>query len=301
MTYMLKEGMRPQVVCRAVREIKEGQEVRHSYVDLSFTTKMRLSSLSNSYGFTCQCNRCFDIPEASSEDLNDLKTLLREHINNPLLLKSLLDARSEMSASQWQQVTEELQNELSGGTIATECIEIESIADVSKHTQARLMEHLLRKDGDDESDVHIYRGLVEKSLETYTDLGPYHIINHSIRGHQLSELLLRFQLTYADKEMSYSEDSEGFEDYKKVVDLLISLCESIVSYLLVTFTGSGVVNHPLLALQLCTLGDMYLYKEDEGKAMQCFEWVLVIQQVVGSEGDMLSESASQRIQDSRVL
>ena len=48
------------VTIRTIRDVREGEELTHSYIDLCQTTEERREILQAEYGFKCDCERCTD-------------------------------------------------------------------------------------------------------------------------------------------------------------------------------------------------------------------------------------------------
>ena len=48
----------PILVIVACRDVMAGEELRHSYVDLSLDTEARRARLFDTHGFVCECERC---------------------------------------------------------------------------------------------------------------------------------------------------------------------------------------------------------------------------------------------------
>ena len=48
----------PILVIVACRDVMAGDELRHSYVDLSLDTEARRARLFDTHGFVCECERC---------------------------------------------------------------------------------------------------------------------------------------------------------------------------------------------------------------------------------------------------
>lgn len=77
----------PTVQIVALRDISMGEELAHSYTDVTASTTMRREKLRKIYGFNCECERCAraDLkerlfnPKASEDSDNDGKKYDKEH------------------------------------------------------------------------------------------------------------------------------------------------------------------------------------------------------------------------------
>lgn len=58
LTYIFEEGKAPMQVVRAMVDIREGDELAHSYVELAFPAWQRKEQLRANYGFDCECKLC---------------------------------------------------------------------------------------------------------------------------------------------------------------------------------------------------------------------------------------------------
>mmetsp|Transcript_7547 Transcript_7547/g.13299 ORF Transcript_7547/g.13299 Transcript_7547/m.13299 type:complete len:407 (-) Transcript_7547:926-2146(-) len=209
----------------ACRDIAFGEELTHSYVDLALSTQERHARLLNTHGFVCDCMRC-----TRGGCWMELPKKREEWELWPLL--------SEFQALGMDSVSHEKHNlvKVDLDDAMTEChglsdSELASIIQQSRIFQERSTQSMV--EGDALGELHY----IEQAAGLFTMksgkwVSPFHGQLYSIRCAYLSTLLANGQIDQAVKQ-----------------------CEHIVSFLGVAF--SNLQNHPLLGLQLYTLGDLY--------------------------------------------
>lgn len=218
----------------ACKDIEEGEELTHSYVDLALPTSERRSRLRLAHGFDCICTRCNNkcfvrVPEDVTESV---LWPLRQKMAPPQTGDYLIDMP--------------LDDAITG---KTDIISSTSYNEIIQQSQCFLEEatHCMLE-GDSSGEIAALR----KAVDLFKDhgLSPFNFKLYSIRCSYLSALLA-------------NGDVHG----------AVEQCEHIVSFLAVAF--SHVQNHPLLGLQLFTLGDLYsaggntYFRE---KRLMCYTW-----------------------------
>eukprot|EP00984_Skeletonema_dohrnii_P011210 scaffold4458_cov189-Skeletonema_dohrnii-CCMP3373.AAC.5 len=208
----------------ACRDIVKGEELTHSYVDLMLSTKERQGRLWKTHGFTCECKRCVEreivIPLPQDRTLWEKWPL--EH-----RLRAIDQGERHGQDNLVSIDLETALNQCSLGerdrAAILDCVELLT----GKAHQSMLCD-------DVEEELNCLRSAV--NLWTDKDIDwwwtPFNLSLYSARSQYFTALLAN-------------------QEIEEAVDQL----EFIVSTLLVAF--SHVQNHPLLGLQLFTLGDLY--------------------------------------------
>lgn len=214
----------------ACKDIIAGEEMCHSYVDLALTTKARQSRLFETHGFICDCKRCvvggcsIDLPTNRGDwDLWPLRNGLRTNGEDAFVGDSECPPLINI-------------------LLDDAMIAINGYSESELHTlnhQTDVLRHKARQSmiGDDTAGELQH---LKDAIEIYSNkrndrkwLSPFLFELYSLRCECLSALL-----------------ANG-----RILDAL-EQCEHIVSFLVVAFSHVGC--HPLLGLQLFTLGDLYL-------------------------------------------
>jgi len=210
----------------ACRDIIEGEELTHSYVDLALPTSERRSRLLQTHGFKCDCARC------NNECFLKLPELMSQWVLWPLhqKLETLQAAKSSMKKD-WPAVIDTTLDDAIFGRINIEHNNAyKSLIQQSQYFHQQATNCMI--DGDVAGELKNLKGAIALFEQYEPDISPFNYKLYSIRCSYLSALLASGNVHGALKE-----------------------CEHIVSFLAVVF--SHVKNHPLLGLQLYTLGDLY--------------------------------------------
>ena len=267
--YKLHSSSTPPILqIVACRDILLGQELCHSYVDLALTTHERQTRLLDTHGFECECKRCtkngclVKLPENRNEwDLWPLRNGLQTHGGEHSLDKKMLMSEIDLDDAM------------------TGCrgLSQSELAQINHHSQA--LQHKASQAmvvGDADGELHYFK----EAIELYRPregskvwFSPFYSQLYTLRGSYLSALLASGNIHGAVHE-----------------------CEHIVSFLVVAF--SHVQNHPLLGLQLYTLGDLYsaaadMEEEEDGterrsnmkKAKLAYTWAKDVMKVSHGEND----------------
>mmetsp|Transcript_17322 Transcript_17322/g.31451 ORF Transcript_17322/g.31451 Transcript_17322/m.31451 type:complete len:406 (-) Transcript_17322:24-1241(-) len=211
----------------ACRDIAFGEELSHSYVDLALCTQERQTRLLDTHGFLCECIRCkkggclIELPKKREEwELWPLKKEFEAQEGNNI-------CRPKPNL-----VKVDLDDAMAG------CHGLNETEQAHIIQQSRILQEKANQfmvEGDACGELHH----LQKAIELYTTrsgggkwLSPFYGQLYSVRCSYLSALLANGQIHQA-----------------------VEQCEHIVSFLAVAF--SHVQNHPLMGLQLYTLGDLY--------------------------------------------
>mmetsp|Transcript_27072 Transcript_27072/g.58034 ORF Transcript_27072/g.58034 Transcript_27072/m.58034 type:complete len:653 (-) Transcript_27072:2371-4329(-) len=215
----------------ACRDICAGEELCHSYVDLALCTQERQTRLLDTHGFLCECIRCkkggclIELPKNREEwELWPLTSGYLAHgggndVDKKNRCFEKVDIDDAISSTGCRQLND---------------LEMEHINQQSHILQRKANQSMVEGDAAGE----LYN--LQKAIELYTTRGnggrkrlsPFYGQLYSVRCSYLSALLANGHILQA-----------------------IEQCEHIVSFLALVF--SHVQNHPLLGLQLYTLGDLY--------------------------------------------
>ena len=252
----------------ACRDIKAGDELTHSYVDLALPTPERQSRLLQTHGFECRCKRCLD--ECSIQlprSIGDWKLWSLEQ-----KMKSLQRNSEQSIAREGSVVVVSLDKAVSGQGNLQNSMEYKHLIQQSKYLQEQATHCML--EGDSEGELtHLHRA-IELFQGCGNGISPFHFQLYSIRCAYLSALL-----------------ASG--DYLGAVDQ----CEHIVSFLAVAF--SHVQNHPLLGLQLYTLGDLYTAAGNssdlKAKAQLAYTWAKDVMAITHGRHNFMVRSLEENI------
>jgi len=239
----------------ACKDIQKGEELTHSYVDLALPTSERRSRLRLAHGFDCNCTRCSN------------GCFLR--LPDDVTKWALWPLRQKMAPPQTSDylVDVPLDDAITGKMNITSSTSYNDIIQQSRYFQEEAANCMLEGDTSGETSC------LQKAIDLFKDLGhglsPFNFKLYSIRCSYLSALLANGDIHGA-----------------------VEQCEHVVSFLAVAF--SHVQNHPLLGLQLFTLGDLYSAAADMGttnfreKALLSYTWARDIMLIThGSTNSMV--------------
>lgn len=209
----------------ACRDIAKGEELTHSYVDLMLSTKERQTRLLKTHGFTCDCRRCAKGEFAVL--LPQDRTLWGKW---PLEHKLRVIGQEERDGQANNLVRIDLETALNECSLGTR--DREAILNCMELLTDKSSQNMLSDDVEGElgclwSAVNLWE---DKDIDWWWT--PFNLPLYSARSRYFTALLANQKI-------------------EEAVDQL----EFIVSTLIVAF--SHVQNHPLLGLQLFTLGDLY--------------------------------------------
>ncbi|KAL3795466.1 hypothetical protein HJC23_000824 [Cyclotella cryptica] len=220
----------------ACRDIRKGDELTHSYVDLALPTPERQSRLLQTHGFECRCKRCSN--ECSlqlPESMGDWKLWpLEQKIKSWTLTTLKRDDEKET-------INIVLDSALTGRNNLESSTEYNNLIQRSRKFQEQATHCML--EGDSSGELWNLHKAIELFEAFGREISPFHFQLYSIRCSYLSALLANGDIPQAAEQ-----------------------CEHIVSFLVVAF--SHIQNHPLLGLQLYTLGDLYNATADCGETFQ---------------------------------
>lgn len=213
----------------ACRDIVKGEELTHSYVDLMLSTKERQARLLKTHGFTCECKRCVEGEYVVS--LPQDRTLWEKW---PLEHRLRVIDQGEGHGEDNHLVSIDLETALNQCDLGER--DRAAIVDCADFLSGQAQQSMLRDDVEEELStlrdaINLWK---DKDIDWWWT--PFNLPLYSSRSQYFTALLANQEITEA-------------------VDQL----EFIVSTLIVAF--SHVQHHPLLGLQLFTLGDLYAYME----------------------------------------
>jgi SET and MYND domain-containing protein len=225
----------------AARNITEGEELTHSYVELVAPTQTRQERLKEIYGFTCDCPRCQQSGDDSSSQIslpinylelpfNDLVEYILDHYNPTTGDEK---TKAAIPAAQVRVSIEDLLQPLSSSSEKNR----QMIQQVSMLQQQA---NLAMSNDDLEQELNLLSEAIRLLEMSETDDDdssnkniPYFSLQlYQVRCQRLSSWIVAEQ------------PEKALED-----------CRHIVAVLCVALKTTP--NHPLLGLQLFTLGDLY--------------------------------------------
>ena len=251
----------------ACRDIDIGEELCHSYVDLALCTEERQNRLLDTHGFVCACKRCKK-GECTVELPQNMKDWSLWPLENGLTHGENCVHRANIGL----RTAVDLDDALTG------CKRLSEADQARIHQQSSMMHEQANQcmvHGDSTGELHYLREAIKMYTTRNSDGGllfsPFYGQLYSLRCSYLSALLANGEIQQALKQ-----------------------CEHIVSFLAVAY--SHVQNHPLLGLQLYTLGDLYSAaatleesSRDEvfltRKAKQAYDWAKRVMLVTHGAND----------------
>lgn len=238
----------------ALRNIEAGEELWHSYVDLVSAT--RQEQLQQLHGFTCQCTRCCGKIKISVSPSLNTDDAFYESVVQHQRQQSLLGTNEGTLDCQVDRVTLPIDDALDYTILPDD----QSASDTGLLSLGReLMQQAqlhMRND-----DYEAERITLERAVNILKQMGrPFSRDLYQARGMYLSSLLIAAS---AAEEQEYLQQEAG------------RVCRAMVAFLAIALPP----NHPLLGLQLYTLGD--LTQSDD-----MHEWALRVLRVShGSQHD----------------
>jgi hypothetical protein len=266
----------PILEIAACRDIKPGEELTHSYVELVQPIDIRRDRLRSSYGFHCECDRC-TLEKGERPTLSEKETDLLQ-LQEPSLIRKWLDFFNPISTS------------------TTTTPDICNPVRVVKSSDSKLLRQMI-----DQS-----RSMSKQCMTMDNLQGELECLSNAV--HLLCQLL-----EYEHQEhngASLSSKKVSLELYQLRGELLgiqivaghteqaVMNCEYMVAFLASTLCSPnvGCHNHPILGLQLFTLGDLYQAMESEDDhtinhemTLNTFSWAREILSVShGEHSNMMS-------------
>lgn len=158
----------------ACRDIKEGEELTHSYVDLALTTLERKSRLLKTHGFECNCARCN----------NECIIKLPDNVND----WALWPLKQKMGAAQDCTLTDiEIDAAMTGLGVVDTRAEYENIVQQSNHFQDQATHCML--EGDSTGELYHLQRAIDLFKSSKNGLSPFNFNLYSVRCSYLSALL----------------------------------------------------------------------------------------------------------------
>mmetsp|Transcript_13793 Transcript_13793/g.25665 ORF Transcript_13793/g.25665 Transcript_13793/m.25665 type:complete len:574 (-) Transcript_13793:449-2170(-) len=247
--YSLSRCSPPCLAVVALPELYAGLELTHSYVDLAQPTAGRQTKLNETYGFFCTCNRCLDAGHGKMSGANCAQVSQEfsksGSIEETLQLSLSVECNSLYGKLSEQQhatlVTLNVEKELCAfrvcdGEAAT------AITEAARWQREAAMAGLA---DDAVAGAREEVRCLEHALAVLLGAcGPFHFEVYKVHGQLMSASLMT-------------------GDYPRA----LRYCFLIVGYLRLVF--SDVPQHPLLGLQLYTLGD--ILTTQPGKAAEALQ------------------------------
>ena len=210
----------------ACMPIAKGEELTHSYVDLMLSTKERQARLLKTHGFTCECKRCVEgeylLPLPRDRLLWD-KWPLEHRLR--VIDQGTCHVEDNLVKIDLETALNQCNQERDRAAIL-DCMELLT----GKAHQSMLCDDVEEELNCLRSAVNLWK---DKDIDRWWT--PFNLPLYSIRSQYFTALLAN-----------------------QKIDEAVDQLEFIVSTLIVAF--SHVQNHPLLGLQLFTLGDLYAYR-----------------------------------------
>jgi hypothetical protein len=260
----------------ACKDICAGDELCHSYMDLTLPTEVRRSRLQEIHRFGCECTRC-----AASGCLVQLPNNGEDWASWPLICGLRANGGFDNDEKSVSLINVEIDDAIS-------CCRGLSEEEQSRiHQQSELLQQKATHAMIDDDALNELRHL-KKAISLYNVKGntcwsPFHHKLYAVRSLYLTSLL-----------------GCGGE-----IEDSIEQCEHIVSY--IALVTSHMEGHPLLGLQLFTLGDLYVRAIDKFesaglptlhyklKARAAFRWAKKVVAVSHGQDDPLFMNLKENI------
>eukprot|EP01034_Spumella_vulgaris_P022297 gene22297-28413_t len=250
----------------ALRDIGAGEELCHSYCDCTFPRALRQHNLRSTFGFDCHCELCSTSSSPHEHVLSGLRNAhdLSSRSPSPVAIRdffrSLGHARPLLNTDVWLLESACEQNEYSDALqqAGALCREAQMI-DLSSEDHISGEKEKEEKEKEEKKATRLLESAVTLMQRV---CGPFHMELYQMRG-----MLMTSYLTAGN-----------------ITDALIQ-CKYIVSFLCVAL--NHLPHHPLLGLQLFTLGDLATHCEDTQLASDAYLWASEILTVShGPESEM---------------
>jgi len=259
-----REGTTMEIV--TLRPIEAGEELTHSYVDLMKYTEQRSLELRNVHGFQCQCKRCKGEITVSLPELHQSSKLHRSTASIADLYKWIVDRSNPYVDS--------------SSVLSSEVVDLEVEAAMKVYNKPdRIIDELDQQAQAFRcaADYHRANDDVEQEASALGQLvcllekacyAPLSMELYQARGDYLSSLLLTGNLSEARRQ-----------------------CTAIVAVLCLVFPSY----HPLIGLQLFTLGDLEgACGDDLQKQQNIYKWARDVLRVShGTQHDLVQHLDAQ--------
>lgn len=231
--YRFRSQAKPVLEIAVCRDVEKGEELTHSYIELLESKSVRQDHLASSYGFTCNCLRCAFEHQANEPSLTFRDIISTQQLQEPETVRDWLEYYNPLGAK-----TIPLEMLVSKKTILSDGadpIQLKQAVEGYRYEskQGFISDNLHVELVAQSNIVHAFRQLllVEQDKEQNTSLELY-----KARGDYLGTLIIANKI----------EDA-------------ITECEYVVLYLASMLSNENINchNHPILGLQLFTLGDLY--------------------------------------------
>eukprot|EP00980_Cylindrotheca_fusiformis_P000155 scaffold24_cov128-Cylindrotheca_fusiformis.AAC.28 len=264
----------------AHRDIQQGEELTHSYVELVQPIGVRQEKLLSNYGFKCECDRCTIEHGARSSWSDDGMDLLQ--LQEPNIIRQWLDYFDPNNSNTTSKPSSSYQPR--------------SI-DTSSTTSLRHAIDQSRKQAKQCMAMDDLQGELD-SLSNASNL----LCQLLAREHQRQSTSGGTQSSTDNVNVELYEvrgELLGVQIVASQLDQALETCECMVAFLASIFCSARVAcpNHPILGLQLFTLGDLYQAKaseQDKGsfldyeaRAQQSFLWARTVLSVSHSENSKM--------------
>jgi hypothetical protein len=275
------QGQPPLLQCIALSDLKAGEELTHCYVDSTLPTTER--SLKASYGFDCQCERCNSAVRSNlftNVNVNvDATTVIRNElcnindVNNAyndnkkntdtnekddvVKLYEYLQQFDLQEKATMQAVVDNLQSppeldlevDLVLDTILKDIDDSSSIGTAGPMTFKDLLQHFCIDTNTTSSKICILVRVIENICST----PPFEYVQYSKSLYEWKSIAFTNLMTATTATLSDRErDQLGNAETR--MRTLRSLCSSLCCYQMLTLRVFDF--HPLLGLQLATLGQL---------------------------------------------
>eukprot|EP00529_Nitzschia_sp_RCC80_P011190 CAMPEP_0113464094 /NCGR_PEP_ID=MMETSP0014_2-20120614/13015_1 /TAXON_ID=2857 /ORGANISM="Nitzschia sp." /LENGTH=638 /DNA_ID=CAMNT_0000356147 /DNA_START=20 /DNA_END=1936 /DNA_ORIENTATION=- /assembly_acc=CAM_ASM_000159 len=237
----------------AVRDIHTGEELTHSYVELVAPTIKRQDHLQNIHGFHCSCSSCqrktrITLP-TDYKDRDNLTSWILDRYNPYFVSTTASETDTADDVGLIQVPLDELiQPSFIDQTILARASMLQQQANIAMSNDDVLMELECLANA---------QKLLEQRSETFTH---FSIDVYRILGQRLSSLIAA----------RHSLPEEETTILTKLSKDTLDVCCKIVAIQCLAL--HKVPNHPLLGLQLFTLGDLYEENGYDDKASSIFKW-----------------------------
>jgi hypothetical protein len=236
--YRFTPGCAPTVYCIALRNLKVGEELTHCYIDATLPTQRR--DLRAGYGFDCTCKRCVagNTMTVTSVPLNidHLVQALRNAAHSPVAVRDILGRIPPSERDVLQYVVDSLQSRGTKPTDPTMTRAVLGLQVIAAETK-RICYSSEDVPSMKELDTVVVK--FSRALDEMSTVMPFNAQAYEAKA-QMFTMLLPY---------SVQEPPEA-----DIAMLTVRLCAEMCSYL--TLTLHSFHFHPLLALQLATLGQL---------------------------------------------
>ena len=257
------DGKTPIMEIVAARDIAEGEELTHSYVELVSPKETRGKSLKEIFGFDCHCERCANNTSFRISLPHDHGSLSPIELSRWVLQKYNPNSRTSDDSS-----------------LIFVDQEMILVPPASKHANYRaVVEEANAKQ--QQAQYFMVSGDLESELACLKDA--VKMLEHSLAKATNDGCPLLSLDLYKARCTRFGSLIVAGELYANEA---LMECEHIVAYLCLAL--QHVPNHSLLGLQLFTLGDVYDAQGERNKARTTYVWARRVLRVSqGNDSDMV--------------